>query len=62
METGMIPKSSTFQYWDTILHLEILGLIFVRAHSERDFALYINTHKTRNIRTMPGGVLFVSGI
>lgn len=43
---GMIAKSPTFQYWDTILHLEILGLIFVRAHRERDFPLYVETLKS----------------
>ena len=35
----MISKSATFQYWDTILRMEILGQIFVRAHREQDFPL-----------------------
>ena len=41
----MISKSPTFQYWDTILNMEILGLIFVRAHREQDFPLYVETLK-----------------
>jgi hypothetical protein len=38
-------KSPTFQYWNTILNMDILGLIFVRAHRERDFALYVESLK-----------------
>ena len=41
----MIAKSSTFQYWDTILNMELLGLMFVRAHRERDFHLYVELLK-----------------
>ncbi len=41
----MITKSPTFQYWNTILNMEILGLIFVRAHRERDFLLYVESMK-----------------
>ena len=41
----MIRKSPTFQYWDTILNMELLGLIFVRAHREQDFPLYVETLK-----------------
>ena len=32
-----ITKSPTFHFWDTILRMEILGLIFVRAHREKNF-------------------------
>ena len=42
----MITKSPTFQYWDTILNMEIQGLIFVPAHREQDFALYAESLKT----------------
>ena len=41
----MISKSPTFQYWDTILNMEILGLIFVRAHREQNFPLYVESLK-----------------
>uniref|UniRef100_A0A1X7TMA1 Uncharacterized protein n=1 Tax=Amphimedon queenslandica TaxID=400682 RepID=A0A1X7TMA1_AMPQE len=40
-----IAKSPTFAYWDTILWLELLGLIFVRAHRQKKFSLYIQTLK-----------------
>ena len=39
---SMISKYPTFQYWDTILRIELLGLIFVRAHRERNFLLYVD--------------------
>ncbi len=42
----MIAKSPTFQYLDTVLRLEILGLIFVRSHRERDFFLYVESLKS----------------
>ena len=42
---AMITKSPTFLYWDTILKMEILGLIFVRAHREQDFPLYVESLK-----------------
>ena len=41
----MVRKSPTFQYWDTILRLELLVLLFVRAHREADFALYVSSLK-----------------
>jgi len=41
----MIRKSQTFQYWDTILRLEILGLLLVRAHRQGDFVLYVESLK-----------------
>ena len=39
----MAAQSPTFQFWDTIMNLEKLILIFVRAHSERNFELYVET-------------------
>ena len=42
---AMISKSATFQYWDTIFRMEILGLIFVRAHREQDLPLYVESLK-----------------
>eukprot|EP00745_Piridium_sociabile_P012394 TRINITY_DN190_c0_g1_i6.p1 TRINITY_DN190_c0_g1~~TRINITY_DN190_c0_g1_i6.p1 ORF type:complete len:743 (+),score=169.21 TRINITY_DN190_c0_g1_i6:247-2475(+) len=42
---SMVRKSPTFQYWDTILRIELLGLTFVRAHRERDFPLYVESMK-----------------
>jgi hypothetical protein len=41
----MTTKSPIFQYWNTILNMDILGLIFVRAHREQDFALYVEPLK-----------------
>ena len=41
----MINKSPTFQYWDTIPKMEILGLIFVIAHREQNFPLYVERLK-----------------
>ena len=41
----MIEKSPTFQYWSTILKMEITGLIFVRAHREQNFTLYVESMK-----------------
>ena len=37
----MIKKSPTFQYWDTILTIDIYILVFVRAHREKNFSLYV---------------------
>ena len=37
----MIEKSPTFQYWDTILSLELIILNFIRAHREKNFPLYV---------------------
>ena len=37
----MVQKSATFAHWDLILRYEILILIFVRAHRERKFPLYV---------------------
>jgi len=38
---NMSRKSPMFKYWDLILRLEKLVLIFVRAHRERNFTLYV---------------------
>ena len=37
----MIKSSPTFQYWDTILNIEVLVLTIVRAHHEKNFPLYV---------------------
>ena len=37
----MTKRSPTFQFWDTVLMLELQILIFVRAHREKNFNLYI---------------------
>ena len=42
---SMSKNSPMFQYWDTILSLELLGHIFVRAHREKNFALYLDSLK-----------------
>ena len=42
----MVQKSPTFQYWDTILNMELLGLIFVRSHREGNFPLYVESLKS----------------
>ena len=41
----MVQKSPTFHYWDTILKMELLGLIFIRSHRERNFSLYVESLK-----------------
>ncbi len=42
----MITRSPTFQYWNTILSLEELVLVFVRAHHEKKFSLYVEALKS----------------
>jgi len=37
----MIHNSPTFAFWDRILQLQLLVLIFVRSHREKNFALYV---------------------
>ena len=37
----MQKRSPTFMYWDFILRYQTLILIFVRAHKEKNFALYV---------------------
>ena len=39
----MIEKSPTFQFWDTVLRMELMGLKFVRAHREANFPLYVES-------------------
>ena len=39
----MIKLSPTLQFWDTVLRLELIILMFVRAHCEKDFNLYTET-------------------
>jgi len=34
-----------FFNWNTVLNLELSGLVFVRAHRERDFSLYLESLK-----------------
>ena len=41
----MIEKSPTFQYWNTILKIEITGLIMIRAHRDQYFLLYVESIK-----------------
>ena len=41
----MSLMSPTFQYWNTILDMELLGLTLIRAHRERNFLLYIESLK-----------------
>ena len=38
----IIEKSLTFEFWDKILQLQLMVLIFIRSHREKDFALYIH--------------------
>ena len=63
---AMISKSPTFQYWVTIFRMEVLGMIFVRAHREQDFPLYVESLKALVLplttRTIPDGYLFTSVI
>ena len=37
----MLERSPTFMYWDLVLKYETLILIFIRAHRERNFHLYV---------------------
>ncbi len=37
----MLKKSPTFMFWDLVLRYETLILIFVRAHREKNFSLYV---------------------
>ena len=37
----MVKKSPTFKFWDMIMRYETLILIFVRAHREKNFLLYV---------------------
>ena len=37
----MQKKSPTFMYWDLIMRYETIILIFIRAHREKNFCLYM---------------------
>lgn len=37
----MVGKSPTFMFWDLMIRYETLALIFIRAHREKKFDLYI---------------------
>ena len=37
----MLKRSPTFMFWDLIMRYETLILIFIRAHRERNFSLYV---------------------
>ena len=41
MESKVLSNDSTFQYWNTILSIALLILIFMRAHREKNFPLYV---------------------
>ena len=41
----MVSRSPTFQYWDTVLNMQLLGLMFIRSHRKRNFPLYIESLK-----------------
>ncbi|XP_061894509.1 uncharacterized protein LOC133644183 [Entelurus aequoreus] len=38
---NMLKKSPTFMFWDLIMRYETLILIFIRAHREQNFLLYV---------------------
>ena len=38
---GLLKRSPTFMYWDLIMRHETLILIFIRAHGEKNFPLYV---------------------
>ena len=40
--SDMLKRSPTFMFWDLILRYETLILIFVRAHREKNFPLYVH--------------------
>ena len=37
----MLRKSPTFMFWDQIMKYETLILIFIRAHRQKNFPLYV---------------------
>ena len=41
----MRKGSPMFHYWDTIFSLELIGHVFVRAHREKSFPLYLDSLK-----------------
>lgn len=42
-KSNLLKCSPTFQFWDMILRLETLILIFIKAHREIDFPLFVET-------------------
>lgn len=42
-KTSIREQSPTFRFWDMILRLEVLILIFIRSLREANFQLYIET-------------------
>lgn len=42
---SMRDCSPMFHYWDTILSLELMGHVFVRAHRKKNFSLYLDSLK-----------------
>ena len=42
---SMIQKCPTFKYWDTVLQIELLGLVLVKAHCECNFPFYTDSLK-----------------
>ena len=43
---SMISRSPTFHYWNIILHFEILVFIFIRAHRQKFFYLFVESLET----------------
>ncbi len=43
----MLKRSPTFMFWDLIMRYETLILIFIRAHRERNFSLYVKVLEKR---------------
>ena len=39
---AMVEKSPTFQYWDIAKRVEILIVVFVTGHREKNFVLYVD--------------------
>ena len=39
----MVEKSPTFQYWDTVLNMELEGLVFIRSRRDKSFPLYVES-------------------
>ena len=49
---NMIGKSPTFQFWDTVHRMKLVGLIFVRTHREKNNSpLSIEPWNHRNLDT-----------
>ena len=61
----IFQNSSTFDFWDNILQIELLVLIFVRSHRARNFSVYMDVLETLvpwflllTTRTTPARYLF----